>query len=135
MANPALLGVLLVLALLALLPARRLHLAGWSGRAILAYYLALLGLGILAVEIRAVGRLLVPVLIVAYLAPFVTVGDGLGRLLGTRGRRPPEPVAGPPPKDVTPPIVFLPQIDGRATSGDEPPAAIGDDEPRSASRG
>lgn len=133
MANPALLAVLLVLALLALLPARRLQLAGWSGRAILAYYLALLGLGILAVEIRAVGRLLVPVLIVAYLAPFVTVGDGLGRLLGTRGRRHPGPKAGPPPKDVTPPVVFLPESDARATPGDAPPAGIGNDEPRSAS--
>ncbi|HWP62811.1 MAG TPA: hypothetical protein VNO86_05015 [Candidatus Binatia bacterium] len=133
MANPALLAFLLVLALLALLPARRLHLAGWSGRAILAYYLALLGLGVLTVELRALGRLLVPVLIVAYLAPFVTIGDGLGRLLGTRGRRPPRPEAGPPPKNVTPPVGLLPEMEARATPGDAPPAAIGDDEPRSAS--
>jgi hypothetical protein len=106
MANPALLALLLGLALLALVPARRLHLAGWPGRAVLAYYLVLLGLAVAAIELRAAARFLVPILIVAYLAPFVTVGDGLGRLLGTRGagRQGRGPAAA---KDVTPPTALL----------------------------
>lgn len=113
MANPALLALLLVLSLLALLPARRLHLAGWPGRAVLAYYLVLLGLAVAAVELRGLARFLVPILIVAYLAPFVTLGEGLGRLLGTRGgggagRR--------PAKDVTPPAGLI--EDGRRAAPD-----------------
>jgi hemolysin III len=40
----------------------------------------------------------------AYVAPFVTVRDGLGRLLGRPPRRPPDaPSRRPPPKNVTPP--------------------------------
>lgn len=117
MANPALLALLLVLALLALLPARRLHLAGWSGRAVLAYYLGLLALALAAVELRGLARFLVPILIVAYLAPFVTVDGGLGRLLGTR--RTPEFERRPPPKNVTPPTALFDDDERRQPAGDD----------------
>lgn len=105
MANPALLALFLVLALLALIPTRRLHLAGWSGRAVLAYYLGLLVVAFAAVELRGLARFLVPILIVAYLAPFVTVDGGLGGLLGTRRAEASSRRA--PPKDVTPPAARL----------------------------
>lgn len=117
MANPALLALFLVLALLALLPARRLHLAGWSGRGVLVYYLALLALAFAAVELRGLARFLVPILIVAYLAPFVTVDGGLGRLLGTR--RAPEFERRPPSKDVTPPTPLLDDGDRRDRAGED----------------
>jgi hypothetical protein len=104
MANPALLALLLVLALLALIPARRLHLAGWSGRAVLVYYLGLLVVALAAVELRGLGRFLVPILVVAYVAPFVTVDGGLGRLLGAR--RAEVSARRAPPKDVTPPTLL-----------------------------
>ncbi len=122
MANPALLAFLLVVALLALLPTRRLHLGGWPGRAVLAYYLVLIGLALAAVELRAFGRLVVPVLVVAYLAPFVAVGDGLARLLGTRRWRP-DRGTGPAPKDVTPPVALLEGVAASRSPGGSQPAA------------
>lgn len=117
MASPALLAVLLVLALLALIPARRLHLAGWSGRAVLAYYLGLLVVALAAVELRGLARFLAPILIVAYLAPFVTVDGGLGRLLGTRHAEVTSRRA--PPKNVTPPAALLDDGEGRDPVADD----------------
>lgn len=104
-------AVLLVglVALLVLIPTRRLFLAGWKRQALTTYYLAVWLLGSVVAAMPAPARFLVPILIVAYLAPFVTVRDGIDRLLG-RPRRPgpgPGSVGGPterrPMKDVTPP--------------------------------
>jgi hypothetical protein len=104
-------AVLLVglVALLVLIPTRRLQLAGWKREALTTYYLAVWLLGSVVAAIPAPARFLVPILIVAYLAPFVTVRDGIDRLLG----RPPSPGPDPGPvgrpaeprpmKDVTPP--------------------------------
>lgn len=96
--SPALLALGLVLGLLILLPARRLQLAGLSSRTVGAYaaILWLLGLGVAAVP--GPTRILVPILLVAYLAPFVAAPDQLGRI-ARRGRGP----GRPPLKDVTPP--------------------------------
>jgi hypothetical protein len=93
---PGLLALGLVLGLLVLLPARRLQLAGISSRAIGAYAAILWFLALVA----AAGptRILVPILLVAYLAPFVAAPDRLGRIV--QRRRGPGP---PPMKDVTPP--------------------------------
>ena len=104
---PWLLALALGVGLLVLIPARRLQLSGVSGRAIGLYVLVLWLLAML-VAIRPVAtRFLVPILLVAYLAPFVAGPDQVRRLL----RRPPRPPSGtgrdgverPPMKDVTPP--------------------------------
>jgi hypothetical protein len=100
--------VLLVglVALLVLIPTRRLQLAGWKRESLATYYFALLLLGAVVAVMRAPATFLVPILIVAYLAPFVTLRDGLDRLLG-RPPAPDHPVDRPaeprPMKDVTPP--------------------------------
>ncbi|HYM83891.1 MAG TPA: hypothetical protein VEY67_07060 [Candidatus Dormibacteraeota bacterium] len=92
-----LVALALALAVIVLLPTRRLFLAGWPSPWLAVYYLAVLALALLVAELRGPARFLVPILVVAYLAPFVTVRDGLARLLG--GPRPPDRR---PPRDVTP---------------------------------
>lgn len=95
-----------LVALLVLIPTRRLQLAGWTRQSLTTYFLALWLLGAVVAVMRAPATFLVPILIVAYLAPFVTLRDGIDRLLG-RPRRPGAPVDGHaeprPVKDVTPP--------------------------------
>lgn len=103
---PWLLALGLVLALLVMLPARRLQLAGIRSRVIGAYAVGL-WLFAMAVAIRPIAaRFVIPILILAYLAPFVAAPDRVGRFL-SRGRGGPGadgPGAdGRPVKDVTPP--------------------------------
>lgn len=103
---PALIAVGFAIALLVLLPARRLQLAGFRGRAIGAYALLLWLLGF-ALAIRPVAtRFLIPILIVAYLAPFVVAPGRLSRIVqrGRGGRGDPPK---PPMKNVTPPDDLL----------------------------
>lgn len=96
---PWLLALALVIGLLVLIPARRLQLADVSPRVIGLYALALWILG-MTLAIRPAGaRILIPFLLVAYLAPFVAAPDRVRRVLG-RGRQVGDP---PPMKDVTPP--------------------------------
>lgn len=88
--------VLLVaaLALLALVPTRRLRHAGWSPRALAGYWIALTLLGLLVAEVRGPARFLLPVYLVAFGAPFVTFRAGVDRLLGRGDREPPGPPSG-----------------------------------------
>ncbi len=96
--NPALIALFLVAALLALLPVWRLRTAGWSRGALVTAWL-LYGLGIfMAVRFAAPFRFLLPILVIAYVAPFIVGPERLGRVLRRRGRAVPPPV-----KDVTPP--------------------------------
>lgn len=96
---PWLLAVALLIALLVLIPARRLQLSGFSSRVIGLYALVLWGLA-MVLAIRPTGaRILVPFLLVAYLAPFVAGPDAVRRVF----RRPPPGDGRPPMKDVTPP--------------------------------
>jgi hypothetical protein len=94
----------MVLAALVLIPTRRLYLAGWRGPMLWAYFVILVGLGLLIAELRAPARFLVPLLVIAYLAPFVTARAGIDRLLG-RGGGPGGSVGGrgDEPRNVTPP--------------------------------
>lgn len=110
MIAPWLLAVALVLGLIILIPARRLQLAGVSRRAA-SIYATVLWLGALLLAIRPVGaRFLIPILLIAYLAPFVAAPDTVRRVLA-RGRDGVN--AGlHPMKDVTPP-------EARTTSTDE----------------
>ena len=100
MAPPWLLALGLVLGLLVLLPARRLQLAGLSPRTIGLLAVTLWALAMLVAVSRGGARVLVPILLLAYLAPFVAAPDRLARVL-RRGGRPPD--ERPPMKNVTPP--------------------------------
>ncbi len=96
---PWLLALGLVLGLLVLFPARRLQLAGLSARSIGLYAAALWLMGFL-LAIRPVGaRFLVPILLLAYIAPFVAAPERVGRAL--RRGQPRDPPT-PPIKNVTP---------------------------------
>ena len=100
---PWVLALALGLGLLVLIPARRLQLSGVSARTTGAYVLVLWLLA-MVVAIRPLGtRFLIPILLVAYLAPFIAGPDQVRRLL----RKPPsggaDGVDRPPMKDVTPP--------------------------------
>jgi hypothetical protein len=99
-----LLAVVLVVGLLVLLPARRLQLAGLTGRAIGAYAVSLWLAGVL-LAVRPVGaRFLVPIVLLAYIAPFVAAPEVVGRVLRRgRPRDPPVDSSRPPMKNVTPP--------------------------------
>ncbi len=104
--------LVVVIGLLVMIPTRRLFLAGWSPGALTAYFLGVLALGLFVAELRGPARYLIPILVVAYLAPFVTARAGLARLRGRIGGDPGAPDAGtganptpgrrPDPKNVTP---------------------------------
>ncbi len=119
-APPWLLALGLVLGLLVLLPARRLQLAGLPPRTIGMLALILWALGMLVAVSPGGARVLIPILLVAYLAPFVAAPDRVGRILrrgggpGGRGG-----AAGPPIKNVTPPDPDSPG-DARSDGGPRP---------------
>ena len=92
------------LGLLVLIPARRLQAADFTSRTIGLYALALWAMGML-LAIRPLGaRFLVPILLIAYLAPFIGAPEQVRRVMGRgRGRgRMPGTSGAPPMKDVTP---------------------------------
>jgi hypothetical protein len=106
---PWLLALALVIGLIVLVPARLLQLAGVSGRAIGGYAL-LLWLFAMTIAIRpGATRLLIPFLLVAYIAPFVAAPDTVRRVFRRRPDGVPAGEAGvagadrPPMKNVTPP--------------------------------
>jgi hypothetical protein len=112
---PWLLAAGLVIGLLVLLPARRLHDGGLSRGVITGYALTLWLLG-LALVWRPIGaRFIVPILLIAYIAPFVAGPDRVARLGriergrggragggGGRGSSGGSGPAKPPMKNVTP---------------------------------
>jgi len=111
--SPTTLLLVGIVALLVLLPTRRLQLAGWSRQNLTLYFLGMWALGALVAALPAPARFLIPILLVAYLAPFVTLREGLDRLMGrpprSRGDIPGSGGPGgggdapPPIKNVTPP--------------------------------
>ena len=120
---PWLIALALVLGLIVLVPARRLQLAGFSSRTIGTYALILWSLGMVAAMGPGAARALVPILLVAYIAPFVAGPDTLARVM----RRSP-PGSSPPPrtvKDVTPRDEAAPAPEDdtgdRTAPGDGPP--------------
>jgi len=127
MPAPALLAIALVLGLLVLLPARRLQLAGFRGRTIGAYAAFLWALAF-ALAVRPVAaRFLVPILLIAYLAPFVVAPGRMARIV-SRGRGRPGGPAGPggepprpPMKNVTPPEPMSAPSDGAPSPTDAAP--------------
>lgn len=97
MPAPWLIALALALGFIVLIPARRLQLAGLSGRVTGAYAAALWLMG-MVVAIRPIGlRFLLPILLISYLAPFVAGPERVTRVLARRRLDP------PPMKNVTPP--------------------------------
>ncbi len=94
--SPGLVLLVIVACLVAMLPVWRLRLAGWPARWLLAAWL-FYSLGIiLAVRFAGGFRFLLPILVLAYVAPFVAGPERLARVL--RGRRREETVV----IDITP---------------------------------
>lgn len=125
---PGLILTLLVAGLLALLPVWRLRIAGWSAGALFTAWIVY-GVGILlAVRFAGAFRFMLPILVLAYVAPFVAGPERLSRVLGGRRPKPrvvidvtPRPAPGlpEPPKDVTPDAADGRPADERAP-GDRP---------------
>jgi hypothetical protein len=107
LAPPWLLALALVFGLLVLIPARRLQLAGVPPRTSGLLALTLWALAMLVAISPGASRILIPILLVAYLAPFVAGPDRVGRILRRGGGpgSPGGPPGGPRPqiKNVTPP--------------------------------
>lgn len=87
MISPLLVAIALAAGLLALLPTARLRTAGLGPRALGAYWLGMVALGVLALEQRGPARIVIPVLVVAYVAPFVAARVANPRRIRRIGRR------------------------------------------------
>ena len=114
--SPVLLLILILAALIALIPVWRLRVAGWPARWLFVAWVGYT-VGILA-AVRAPGatRFLLPILVLAYVAPFVAGPERLTRVL----RGPGEPRR--PIIDVTP----RPPVGLRRASEDEVADRAGD---------
>jgi hypothetical protein len=129
--SPALLLVLLLAAVLALIPVWRLHVASWRPGVLLTAWLCYAIAIVASLRFAAAFRFLLPILVLAFVAPFVVRPERLGRFFGPRPI-PPRPVI-----DVTPrPAPGLPEppeetatAEPTRTDGDidrdEPPARRG----------
>jgi hypothetical protein len=87
----ALLLLIAIIGLLVLIPTRRLFLAGWSPSALTAYFLVVAVLALFVAELRGPARYLIPILVIAYIAPFITARDGIARLRNRISGVPPAP--------------------------------------------
>jgi hypothetical protein len=95
-APPWLLALALGLGLLVLIPARRLREAGLSRGSVGLYALVLWSLAMFVAIRPGAARIVIPVLLLAYLAPFIAGPDVLGRVLRRQATK-------PSIKNVTPP--------------------------------
>ncbi len=78
--SPVLILSLLVAALVALLPVWRLHVAGWPTRWLATAWI-LYTLGILVAVRLPTVRLVIPIVVVAFIAPFIAGPERVTRLL------------------------------------------------------
>ncbi len=111
--SPLLLVMLLVAAVVALIPVWRLRVAGWQPRWLLTAWLAYAATIFLIVRFPGPMRFLLPILVLAYVAPFVAGPERLGRIFGRRGEaprpiidvtpRPPAAIPGPREDDAADP--------------------------------
>jgi hypothetical protein len=100
--SPVLLALALVLALIVLLPARRLQLAGLSGRVIGLYAVCVWALAFFLAIRPVAAKFLIPILIIAWVAPFIVAPERVAGLV-RRVRGPRDEPPHPPMKNVTPP--------------------------------
>ena len=96
MLAPGLIAAILVTALLALIPARRIHLSGAQTIVIGAYFGALWFLELLIALGPGRSRFLVPLFIIVYVVPFIRWPASIRRLLGRQS-------SSAAVRDVTPP--------------------------------
>ncbi len=89
MPEPWLIALVLVMIGIAAIPTRRLAATGLTSGWLLSYLAFLVIFGLLVATGRGPERVLVPVLVVAFVAPFIAAPEVLGRLL--RRVRPAEP--------------------------------------------
>jgi hypothetical protein len=93
--------VLLLAGLLALVPVWRLRVAGWPPAWLFASWVAYAVMILVVMRFVTLTRFVLPVLVIAYVAPFVAGPERLARLLGGRRTEPPRPVINvtpaPPP--------------------------------------
>ena len=94
---PLLLVIVLVAALVALIPVWRLRIAGWPPRWLVLAWVLYAASIFLAVRAPLATRFLLPILVLAYVAPFIAGPERLTRVMRGPGE-PPRPVI-----DVTPP--------------------------------
>lgn len=93
----------LIIALLVLIPARRLQLGGFRTRTIAAYAIVTWALAFFLALRPFAARFLVPILVLLYIAPFIVAPERMtevARRIRSGGRDDPPR---PPMKDVTPP--------------------------------
>jgi hypothetical protein len=110
--SPALLLTFLVATILALIPVWRLRVAGWPVRPLFIAWVVYAAGIFVAVRFPGPFRILIPILVLAYVAPFVAGPERLSRVLSGRRREPPGVII-----DVTP----------RPLPGLRPPADESDD--------
>ena len=91
------------IALLVLLPARRLQLAGFRVRWIAAYAVVTWALALFLALRPFAARFLVPILVLLYIAPFVVAPERMARVTRRIRAGNPDDQARPPIKNVTPP--------------------------------
>jgi hypothetical protein len=84
--SPALIAMLLIAMFLALIPVWRLHVADWPASWLFTLWIVYAVGIIVGVRFPGPFRLLLPILVVLYVAPFVIRPERLSRLLNGRGR-------------------------------------------------
>lgn len=129
--SPVFLLTILIAGLVALLPVWRLHLAGWPPRWLFTAWVVLAGSTFLAVRFPLAVRFVVPILLLAYLAPFVAGPERLGRVLRGRDTPPgvvidvtprPRPALRPPPPGAEDDVDQTGPADGDPAASEDPPA-------------
>jgi len=90
--------VLLLAGLLALVPVWRLRVAGWPPAWLFGSWVAYAVMILVTMRFAAVTKFVLPLLVIAYVAPFVAGPERLARVLGGRRTAAPRRVI-----DVTPP--------------------------------
>lgn len=118
MLSPTLLALLLAVFLLAMLPTRRLYLAGWGGSSLASYLVVLMALGLLVADLRGPTRYLVPVAAVLYVAPFTPLPAAIRRWQVAWAARHGTTVR--PVRNVTPPDVTVRDAARRLEPGARP---------------
>jgi len=96
--SPILILLALIVGLIALLPTWRLGAAGWPRQWLASYWVVLAAAMFVILRLPGISRYLVPIVVLAYVAPFVAVPERLTRLLGGT---PPVVVRRPSPPELT----------------------------------
>jgi len=123
---PAMLVIALVAMLLAMLPVWRLHRAAWRPGVLFAAWVVYTAAMLVVVRAPGLDRFLLPILVLAFVAPFVAGPERLSRVMGAR------PPKARPVIDVTPrPRPGLPWPPRSATpdEGGEPGGVRGAGDP------